>query len=61
VHLFTYHGVLAPAARWREQVIPEPRVEEESDDERKAGGPVGEGPDQAKGGSARRAGPKRRL
>jgi len=41
VHLFTYHGVLAPAAKWREQVIPEPPVEEETDDEHPARGPVG--------------------
>ncbi len=28
VHLFTYHGVLAPAAAWRESVVPEPVPDE---------------------------------
>jgi len=30
VHLVTYHGVLAPAASWRDEVVPPPSIEEDS-------------------------------
>jgi hypothetical protein len=30
-HLLTYHGVLAPAAQWRDRIVPGPRVPTESD------------------------------
>jgi len=29
-HLLTYHGVLAPAAQWRDQIVPGPRAPTES-------------------------------
>jgi hypothetical protein len=30
-HLLTYHGVLAPAAQWRDRIVPGPRASTESD------------------------------
>ena len=50
VHLFTYRGVLAPAAKWRDQVIPEPPIEEETGDEleRKRRGEPGDPQDTAR-------------
>lgn len=37
-HLLTYHGVLAPAARWRREVVPEPLAEVAATCRHRAGG-----------------------
>ena len=47
-HLLTYHGVLAPAAQWRHQIVPGPRARAESyhgSTERNAGRSRSDSPD----------------